>query len=145
MMRYLTLTSVGILYVLVAPPAAAQQGRLPNTAAVDLGPTPQVIILYRGTSVSHVNPIHPHGGPPGQLKRLYGGLPPGQAKKLYGVKAFSNEIEIEFDYTERERLGESRIGMPRGKLKKLYRRAPPGHVKIRGVKGFKRDKAKKSR
>ena len=57
----------------------------------------------------------------------------------------SNEFEVEFDYLERERLERSRIRLPPGKLKKLYRRAPPGHVKTRGAKGFKRDKAKKSR
>jgi len=145
MTRYFVVTCAGILSALVAVPAPAQQGRASKTEATAERAASQVIILHRGTSAYRVNPVHPHGGPPGQLKKLYGSPPPGQVKKLYGTRAFSNEIEIEFDYLDRERFDQSRIVLRPVKLKKLYRRTPPGHLKTRGAKGFKRDKAKKSR
>jgi len=145
MTRYFVVTFAGILSALVAVPAPAQQGRATKPQVADLSAAAQMIILYRGTSASRVYPRHPHGGPPGQLKKLNWSVPPGQAKKLYGNRAVSNEIEVEFDYLERDRFEQSRMMLRPGKLKKLYRRTPPGHVKTRGAKGFKRDKARKNR
>jgi hypothetical protein len=133
MTRYLTMACAGAIGVLLATPALAQQEKVSNRAALrapDANSKP--VIVYRGSTSVRVYSRHPHGGPPGQLKKLYGRIPPGQAKKLYGTERrdseFETEIEFEFE-RERNRIGQVRaLGSP-GHLKKFYGRIPPGRAK----------------
>lgn len=117
----------GFLAVVVAVPASAQQGR---------------VVVHRGSSTVRVNPTHPHGGPPGQLKRLYGRLPPGQAKKLHGSRSFDSGLELEFEDADRERFERTRIVVRPAKLKTFYPRIPRGQLKSRGVRVGKQKKVK---
>ena len=133
MTRYLTMVCAGAIGVVLAAPALAQQGKAFDRAAVrapDVNPAP--VIVYRGSSSAGGFSGHPHGGPPGQLKKLYGRIPPGQAKKLYGTERrdseFETEIEFEFE-RERDRIGQVRTLGSHGQFKKLYGRIPPGQAK----------------
>jgi hypothetical protein len=135
MTRFLTMACAGAIGVLLASPALAQQGRASGRVAVSApAANPAPVIVYRGSSSARVYSGHPHGGPPGQLKKLYGRIPPGQAKKLYGTTRrdsdFETEIEFEFEFDrERERIRQVRTLGSRGQLKKFNRRIPPGQAK----------------
>jgi hypothetical protein len=117
----------GILAVVVAVPASAQQGQ---------------VVVHRGSSTVRVNPTHPHGGPPGQLKRLYGRLPPGQAKKLYGSRSFDSGLGVEFEDADRKRFERTRIVVRPAKLKTFYPRIPRGQLNSRGARGGKQKMVK---
>jgi hypothetical protein len=137
MTRYLAVACAGALGVFLATPGLAQQGKTSDRATVRApGPNPMPVIVYRGSSSAAVYSGHPHGGPPGQLKKLHGWIPPGQAKKMYGTarrdSEFETEIEIEFEFEfdrERERIRQVRTLGSRGQLKKFNRRIPPGQAK----------------
>ncbi len=79
--RYPAVACAGALGVFLATPGLAQQGKISDRAAVRApGPNLTPVIVYRGSSSARVYSRHPHGGPPGQLKKLHGRIPPGQAK-----------------------------------------------------------------
>lgn len=83
--RYLASACLGVFSILLATPAVAQQGRASGRPVVELSEVhPARVIVFSGSSSARVHAGHPHGGPPGQLKKLNGWIPPGQAKKLYG-------------------------------------------------------------
>jgi hypothetical protein len=133
MTRYLAVACAGALGVFLATPGLAQQGKTSDRATVRApGPNLTPVIVYRGSSSGRAYLGHPHGGPPGQLKKLHGWIPPGQAKKMYGTarrdSEFETEIEFEFD-RERDRIRQVRTLGSRGQLKKFNRRIPPGQAK----------------
>ena len=73
MTRFLTMACAGALGVFLATPGLAQQGRASGRVAVSApGPNLTQVIVYRGSSSGRAYSGHPHGGPPGQLKKLYG-------------------------------------------------------------------------
>ncbi len=133
MTRYLAVACAGALCVFLATPGLAQQGKASGRAAMrapDVNPTP--VIVYRGSSSAAVYSGHPHGGPPGQLKKLHGWIPPSQAKKMYGTARRDSEFETEFEFEfdrERERIRQVRTLGSRGHLKQFKRRIPPGQAK----------------